>query len=115
MPEIILHFDGGADADADAVARLLQAQANTLEGVTAAETEVYPKRGAPEIILALTVAATVLNQGATMLESLKKFIEAAKGVGSALGLGNLRIEVGNKQVAPAALTDEHAIDIERGG
>lgn len=113
MPEIILHFDAGTDADA--VAKLLQVQAHTLEGVTAAEAEVYPKRGAPEIILALTVAATVLNQGATTLESLKKFIEAAKSVGIALGLGNLRIEVGSKQVAPAALTDEHVIDIERGG
>ncbi len=113
MPEIILHFDAGTDADA--VAKLLQVQAQTLEGVTAAEAEVYPKRGAPEIILALSVAATVLNQGAGTLEALKKFIEAAKGVGSALGLGNLRIEVGSKQVAPAALTDEHVIDIERGG
>ena len=113
MPEIILHFDAGTDADA--VARLLQVQANTLEGVTAAEAEVYPKRGAPEIILVLTVAATLLNQGAATLDSLKKFIDAAKGVGNALGLGNLRIEVGSKQVAPAALTDEHIVDLERGG
>lgn len=113
MPEIVLHFDAGADADA--VAKLLQVQASTLEGVTAAEAEVYPKRGAPEIILALTVAATLLNQGASTLESLKKFIEAAKGVGVALGLGNLRIEIGSKQVEPAALTSEHVVDIERGG
>ena len=34
---------------------------------------------------------------------------------AALGLGNLRIEICSKQVAPAALTDEHVIDIERGG
>ncbi len=34
---------------------------------------------------------------------------------AALGLGNLRIEIGSKKVAPAALTDEHVIDIERGG
>ncbi len=113
MPDIILHFDAGTDADA--VAKLLQVQANTLEGVTAAEVEVYPKRGAPEIILVLTVAATLLNQGSATLDALKKFIESAKGVGHALGLGNLRVEVGSKQVEPAALTDQHVVDIERGG
>lgn len=113
MPEIVLHFDAGTDADA--VAKLLQVQANTLEGVTGAEAEVYPKRGAPEIILVLTVATTLLTQGASTLDALKKFIESAKGVGHALGLGNLRVEVGSQQVAPAALTAEHVIDIERGG
>ena len=113
MPEIILHFDAGTDAQA--VAKLLQAQAATLAGVTSAEAEAYPKRGAPEIILALTVAATVLNQGTTSLESLKKFIDAAKAVGVSLGLANLRLEIGTKQVAPAALTDADVIDIERGG
>lgn len=113
MPEIILHFDAGTDAEA--VAKLLQLQANALPGVTAAQAEAYPKRGAPEIILALTLAATVLNTGTTTLESLKKFIEACKGVATSLGLGNLRIEIGSKQVAPAALTDEHVDDIERGG
>jgi len=113
VPEIILHFDAGTDADA--VSKLLQVQANALPGVTSAQAEAYPKRGAPEIILALTLATTVLNSGATTLESLKKFIEACKGVASALGLGNVRIEIGSKQVAPAALTDEHVVDIERGG
>ena len=113
MPEIILHFDAGTDAQA--VAKLLQAQAATLAGVTSAEAEAYPKRGAPEIILALTVAAMVLNQGTTSLESLKKFIDAAKAVGVSLGLGNLRLEIGTKQVAPAALTAADVIDIERGG
>lgn len=113
MPEIVLHFDAGSDADA--VAKLLQVQAHTLAGVSAAEAEVYPKRGTPEIILALTVAATVLNQGASTLDALKKFIDAAKGVGHSLGLGNLRVEVGSKQVDAAALTAEHVIDIERGG
>ena len=113
MPEIVLHFDAGTDAEA--VARQLQAQASALPGVTSAQAEAYPKRGAPEIILALTVAATVLNSGAGTLDALKRFIESCKGVAGALGLGNLRIEIGTRQVAPAALTDEHVIDIERGG
>ena len=113
MPELILHVDAGTDAEA--VARLLQVQASALPGVTAAEADAYPKRGASEIIIALTLAATVLNSGATTLDSLKKFIESFKGVATALGLGNLRIEIGRKQVEPAALTDEHVIDIERGG
>ena len=113
MPEIILHFDAGTDAQA--VARQLQAQANALPGVTSAQAEAYPKRGAPEIILVLGVAAAVLNSGAGTLDALKRFIESCKGVGTALGLGNIRIEIGTKQVAPAALTDEHVVDIERGG
>ena len=113
MPEIVFHFDAGTDAQA--VATQLQAQANALPGVTSAQAEAYPKRGAPEIILALTVAATVLNSGASTLDALRKFIDACKGVATSLGLGNLRIEIGTKQVAPAALTEEHVIDIERGG
>jgi hypothetical protein len=113
VPEIILHFDAGTDAQA--VAKQLQEQATALPGVTSAQAEAYPKRGAPEIILALTLAATVLNSGASTLDALKKFIESCKGVAGALGLGNLRIEIGTRQVAPAALTDEHVVDIERGG
>ena len=113
MPEIILHFDAGTDAEA--VAERLQAQANALPGVTSAQAEAYPKRGAPEIILVLTMAAAVLNSGAGTLVALKRFIESAKGVGDALGLGKVRVEVGTKQVEPAALTNEHAFDIERGG
>ena len=113
MPEIILHFDAGTDAQA--VAKQLQEQAIALPGVTSAQAEAYPKRGAPEIILALTLAATVLNSGASTLDALKKFIESCKGVAGALGLGNLRIEIGTRQLAPAALTDEHVVDIERGG
>ena len=57
----------------------------------------------------------MLNSGASTLDALKKFIESCKGVAGALGLGNLRIEIGTKQVAPAALTEEHVVDIERGG
>ena len=40
MPEIILHFDAGTDAQA--VATQLQAQATTLPGVTSAQADVYP-------------------------------------------------------------------------
>ena len=113
MPEITLHFDAGTDAEA--VAAQLQERANALPGVTSAQAEAYPKRGAPEIILILTTATTVLASGAGALVALKSFIEAAKGVGDALGLGKVRVEVGTKQVEPAALTDQHVIDIERGG
>ena len=113
MPEIVLHFDAGTDAEA--VAAQLQARANALPGVTSAQAEAYPKRGAPEIILILTTATAVLTAGTGTLVALKSFIEAAKGVGDALGLGKLRVEVGTKQVEPAALTQEHASEIERGG
>jgi hypothetical protein len=113
VPEIVLHFEAGTDAEA--VARQLQERANALPGVTSAQAEGYPKRGMPEVILVLTVLGTVLNNGASTLDALKRFIESAKGVGHALGLGQVKVEVGTKQVEPAALTDAHAIDIERGG
>lgn len=113
MPEIVIHFDAGADAAA--VAKLLQVQAGALEGVSAVETQVYPKRGTPEIVAAITVATGLITSGALALDALRKFIDAAKGVGTSLGLGNIRVEIGSRVVAPEALTHQDVIDIERGG
>lgn len=112
MPELILHFDAGPDAEA--MARTLQERAVALQGVDSAEAEAFHQRGVSEIVLALTLAVTVLNTGATTLDALKKFIESFKGVAGALGLRNLRVEVGSKVVAPTDLTSEHASTIEGG-
>jgi hypothetical protein len=112
MPEIILHFDAGADAEK--LAKALQEHAITLPGVEVAEADAYPSRGMEEIILTLTLATTVLQNGATTLDALKRFIESCKGVAGALGLGHPRVEVGMQQIEPEALTAEHAKQVQSG-
>ncbi len=112
MPEIVLHFDAGADAAT--VANTLRERTAALPGVEAATAEAYPSRGVQEVILALTLASTVLETSASTLDALKHFIESCKGVAGALGLRHPRVELGMQQIAPEALTQEHAKELQSG-
>ena len=109
MPELVLHFDPASGIDVDAVARALQERAAAMPEVDAAESEVdHSRTDIPDVLVALTMATTILSNGATALDALRKAIHAVKGVAEELGLLNARVEVGMAQVPAAALTDDQA-------
>lgn len=109
MPEIVLHFDADAQADLVAVVAALEAQGLKLDDVDSASAQADRSRmSAPEVLLVLTVATTILNNSATALDALQKTLHALKGVINECRLKNPRVEVGMSQVPAADLTEAQA-------
>jgi len=109
MAELVLHFDPADGGDAEAAAERLRAHAAALPEVAAATAEVDRSRTSmPDVLLALTVATTLLSNSATAIDALRKAVHALKGLAEELGLRNARVEVGITQVPAAELTDAQA-------
>jgi hypothetical protein len=110
MTELTLHFDVPPGADAASVTKALQERIARMEHVEAAQVQEGDQRllVVDDIVLVLTVSATLLGAGATALEQLKRFIVAAKDVGKELGLPAVSVEAEEKLVAPEKLTEADA-------
>ena len=109
MSEFVLHFDADSGVDLDTLAEKLQQRSAALAEVDSAAAEIDRSRSTvTDVLLALTLAATVLNNTTTALVALKQTIAAVKAVAEELGLRNVRVEVGMTQVPPADLTEKQA-------
>lgn len=115
MAELMLHFDPDSGVDPDAVAEALRRRAADLPEITAASVETDHSRiDIPDVLMAITVATTVLSNSAAALDALRKTIHALKGIAEELGLRNVRVEVGMSQVPAAELTDAQATQALQG-
>jgi hypothetical protein len=94
MTKLTLHIDAEPGMDAEAVAKALEARCAQLAEFEMARAKVSDERviGVDDIILVLTVSSSLLTTGALTLESLRRFIAAAKGVAEEFGLRNATIE-----------------------
>lgn len=109
MTELVLHFDPADGYDPEAAADALRQHAVTLPEIASATSEVDRSRtSVPDVLIALTMATTLLSNSATAIDALRKAIHALKGLAEELGLRNARIEVGMAQVPAGELTDAQA-------
>lgn len=109
MAELVLHFDPAEGVDPGAAVEALRRRLTELAEVADASAEVdHARTSLPDVLVVLTMATTILTNGATALDALRKAIHAAKGLAEELGLRNARAEVGMAQVPVATLTDAQA-------
>jgi hypothetical protein len=101
MPSLTLHFEAGADADLHDVAASLGREAGALAQVTTADAspEELQSLVVPEILLALTLASSLIENSAKTVDALTQLVESVKKLAASLGLGKGRMEIGLRQVS----------------
>ena len=108
MPGLTLHFEANEDADFHRLAAALGSQAGALPEVTAADArpEELQSLIVPEILLALTVASSLIENSAKTVDALAHLVESIKKLATSLGLRKGRIEIGLRQVPIDTLTPD---------
>jgi hypothetical protein len=109
MPELTFHFEVPTASQLQTAASDLQSKAAALPNVAnCAATPGAFRAGLPEIMLALTLSATLIQNSAATVDALTKLVKAIKQLAEELGLRHARVEVGMKQVPVDQLTIEDA-------
>jgi hypothetical protein len=108
MPGLILHFEASEDADTHDLAASIGKKTAALPQVTAAAArpEELQSLIVPEILLALTVASSLIENSAKTVDALADLVESVKKLATSLGLRKGRIEIGLRQVSIDTLTSD---------
>jgi len=108
MPDLVMHFEAGQEADLNSVALALGAKASELPDVERAEARPEHLRaiGVTEVLLIITVTTELIKDAGALEDALKHLIDSTKKLAESLGLRKSRAEMGMRQVPLDKLTPE---------
>jgi hypothetical protein len=109
MSELTFHFEVPVGTELQTSASEMQAKVAGLPHVEAsAATPENFRAGLPEIMLVLTLGATLIQNSASAVDALTHLVKSIKALAQECGLRGARVEIGMRQVPVDQLTPDDA-------